>query len=106
MPLAADVDLRALAALTENYSGADMATVAKYAAYAPMRAKNAALKRLFPKPEQIGDFIQALKAGEAEVKAQPITQLDLVDAINACPLSNSQDGLRRYHEYDRDHGAR
>ncbi len=83
-----------------------MATVAKYAAYAPMRAKNAALKRLFPKPEQIGDFIQALKAGEAEVKAQPITQLDLVDAINACPLSNSQDGLRRYHEYDRDHGAR
>ena len=96
----------ALAALTDHYSGADMATVAKYAAYAPMRAKSAALKRAFPRADQIGDFIAALKACEAEVKAAPIEHADLVEAIKACPLSVSHDGLRRYVEYDRDHGAR
>ena len=73
-----------------------MAIVAKYAAYAPMRARSDALKIQYP---QIADFIAALKACQAEVQAEPITQKDLVEAIRNCKFSNSEDGLRRYQEY-------
>jgi len=105
LTLGADVDLPALAARAAHYSGADIATVAKHAAYAPMRAKQAEVARLFPRADQIRDRIAAIKAGEADVKAQPITHDDLLDAVAANKPSASTEGLKRFEEYAAEHGA-
>jgi SpoVK/Ycf46/Vps4 family AAA+-type ATPase len=103
--MGSDVDLEALAAQTEHYSGADIAVVAKHAAYSPMRHKQAEVALLFPRPEQLKERLAAIKAGEAEVKAQPICHRDLLDAIAANKPSASNDGLQKFEEYARQHGA-
>jgi SpoVK/Ycf46/Vps4 family AAA+-type ATPase len=103
--LAADVALEALAARTEHYSGSDCAVVAKHAAFAPMRHKQAALALAFPGSERMRERIAAIKAAEAEVKATPISMGDLLEAVAANRPSASVEGLARFVEYAREHGA-
>lgn len=103
--MADDVDLEALAAATEHYSGADLAVVAKHAAYAPMRHKQAEVAKLFPRPDQVRDRIAAIQAAEWEVKTAPIHHGDLMDAVGANKPSASNENLKRFEEYAADHGA-
>ena len=103
--LAGDVALEALAARTEHYSGSDCAVVAKHAAYAPMRHKQAALAAAFPGSERMRERIAAIKAAEGEVKATPISMADLLEAVAANRPSASVEGLARFVEYAREHGA-
>ena len=103
--LAPDCDLARLAALTDHYSGADCAVVSKHAAYAPMRHKQAALALAFPGGDRLRERIAAIKAAEAEVKATPICMADFVEAVAANRPSASVEGLARFQEYAREHGA-
>ena len=103
--LAPDVSLDALADLTEHYSGADVAVVCKHAAYAPMRAKQAAVAKLYPPGEAFAQYIAAIKGAEAEVRAQPLVHADFLDAIAANKPSASGEGLKRFAEYAAEHGA-
>ncbi len=101
LALAEGVDLSALAAATEHYSGADMAVVAKHAAYAPMRRLQGEVSKRFPRADQVRDRIAAIQAAEADVSAAPITHGDLLEAIGANKPSASTDGLRRFEEFER-----
>ena len=103
--LAPDVDLARLAARTEHYSGADCAVVAKHAAYAPMRHKQAALALALPGGERLRERIAAIKAAEAEVKATAIAWADLEEAVAANRPSASVEGLARFADSAREHGA-
>ena len=105
LTLAEDVDLGRLAALTEHYSGADVAVVAKHAAYAPMRHKQAEVAKQFPSPTQIKERIAAIKAGEGEVKARPIGMADLLEAVAANKPSASAMNLKAFERYAVEHGA-
>ncbi len=100
-----DVDMGALAALTDNYSGADIAVVCKHAAYAPMRHKQAEVGRLFPRPDQLRERIGAIQAAEAAVKAAPIARADFEDAVAANKPSATNANLKRFDEYAAEHGA-
>jgi katanin p60 ATPase-containing subunit A1 len=103
--LGADVDLDALARLTDHYSGADIAVVCKHAAYAPMRHKQAEVGRAFPRPDQIRDRIMAIKAAEEEVKTAPIARADFEEAVGANKPSASVSNLKRFDDYAAEHGA-
>jgi len=103
--LGSDVDFSKLAELTSNYSGADIAVVAKHASYAPMRRKQAALALAYPKPDQIREKIIALKACEAEVSSSPIVMADFVEAVASNKPSASHEGLAKFVAYSKEHGA-
>jgi len=103
--LGPDVDLPALAGRTDGYSGADMAVVAKHAAYAPMRRLQADVGRAFPRPDQVRERLAAIMAAEAAVAAAPVGQADLLDALAANKPSASKAGLRAYEEFERTAGS-
>jgi katanin p60 ATPase-containing subunit A1 len=105
LTLGPDVDFARLAELTPHYSGADIAVVAKAASYAPMRKKQASLAIAFPRPEQIREKIAALKACEAEVSSSPIVMADFIESVAANKPSASHEGLSRFVEYSKEHGA-
>jgi AAA+ superfamily predicted ATPase len=103
--LADGIDTDALAALLNNYSGADIAVVCKHAAYAPMRHKQAEVLRKFPRADQMRERVLAIQAAEAEIMNAGITQSDFEEAINANKPSASGGNLKHFEEYARDHGS-
>ena len=103
--LADGIDTDALAALLNNYSGADIAVVCKHAAYAPMRHKQAEVQRKFPRADQMRERVLAIQASEAEIMNAGITQSDFEEAISANKPSASGGNLKHFEEYARDHGS-
>jgi hypothetical protein len=60
---------------------------------------------LYPGADRVRERVAAIKAGEAAVKATPITMADFVEAVAANRPSASLEGLARFAEYAREHGA-
>lgn len=88
--LAEDVDLNELVDITDGYSGADIASVCREAAYMPMR-------RLLAKQADILSLVD-----NAEFKQNldtPITQNDLMAAINNISKSVSKSDLEGYDKW-------
>ena len=86
VPVAADVDYEALARRTEHYSGADLKSLARDGAYAPVRRLLAAKT-----PQQIA----ALRpdAPGATIDVPPILAADLEAALERTPVPKPTTGL-------------
>jgi katanin p60 ATPase-containing subunit A1 len=96
--LADDVELEKLAALTSGFSGADLTSMCRQAANAPLDR----LGRLQPK-----EILAMMKSG-TDLKAlenQPVTQKDLLAAFKATKPSVNAASLEKYRLWMEEYGS-
>jgi katanin p60 ATPase-containing subunit A1 len=93
LSLAPDVDLAAIAAATEGYSGADITSIARDAAFAAMRRAVRGLSA------------GQIRALEQEQLDDPVSKDDLEGALGKVASSVSEDDVTRHLEWSRDFGS-
>jgi len=105
--LAADVDLRDLAARTDGYSGADVMLLCKESAMRPLRRL---MDRLMTSDDD--DDAEKKRDGAtedddnlAEVRVGEITREDVAGALAATRPTQTDAHARRYEEWTRSFGA-
>jgi ATP-dependent 26S proteasome regulatory subunit len=98
----ADVDVDALVARLESYSGADIRTVCQAAALAPLERLQAELQARHGLGEA---FVRAMQEREGELKRTPVTRADLEEAIAKNKPSSGSGSAQRFADYAREHGS-
>ena len=98
VPVAADVDYGALAARAAGYSGADLRSVARDAAYAPVRRL---LDRM--SPSEIAALRPDVPGGQVDVP--PILADDLWAALDRTRPAADPESLARYAAWDAQFGS-
>ena len=98
----ADVDVDALVARLESYSGADIRTVCQAASFAPLERLQAELQARHGLGE---GFARAMREREAELRGTPVSMADLVAAIAKNKPSSGGDSAAKFAAYARDHGS-
>ena len=93
--VAADVDLAALAAKTDGYSGADVMLLCKEGAMRPLR-------RLM---DRLNDDLEPAGFGADEVTVGEITGDDIVGALSATRPTQTEAHAKRYVEWTNSFGA-
>ena len=98
----ADVDVDALVARLEGYSGADIKTVCQAAALAPLERLTAEVQA---RHGQGSGFVQAMREREQELLNTPVSMADLVAAIAKNKPASGGDSAAQFAAYARDHGS-
>lgn len=93
LKLADDVDIDALAAECDGYSGADISNVCRDAAFVGMR-------RLLTKVGR-----EAMKSMKKEDIDQPITQSDFLEALQRVQPSVGTADLAKFTQWEKEFGA-
>ncbi|KAI9091019.1 katanin p60 ATPase-like protein-containing subunit A-like 2 [Phlyctochytrium arcticum] len=94
----AQLDYAVLADMTAGYSGSDIKLVCKEAAMRPIR-------RLFDALDKITDVSPEASLPSLEVERQPVTQQDVLEAINSTRPAGNEALGEKYRQWQVDFGS-
>ncbi|RYG50954.1 hypothetical protein EON66_11295, partial [archaeon] len=100
--IADDVDMAALAAATDGYSGADIANVCRDAAMAPMRKMMAAVRG---KGLRNMEEMKKALAEDAGSLQDRVTQADFMESLSKVSSSVGGSDLKRFDSWMEEYGA-